>query len=48
MMAAASAARLPESDEYEADLSITVTDREGRRHSLPALEGFRLMEVIRD
>ena len=49
-MAAASAARAPEPYDYDADadLSVTVTDRDGHLHSLPALEGFRLMEVIRD
>jgi 2Fe-2S ferredoxin len=27
---------------------IHVTDREGRRHTLEALEGWRVMEIIRD
>ena len=27
---------------------LNVTDREGKRHSLEALEGWRAMEVIRD
>jgi 2Fe-2S ferredoxin len=34
--------------EYEAALSILVTDHEGAEHRLPAEEGWRAMEVIRD
>ncbi len=30
------------------DIHITVTDREGIRHTLTGLDGWRLMEVIRD
>jgi ferredoxin, 2Fe-2S len=30
------------------DFTIYVTDRQGVEHSLPALEGWRLMEVIHD
>ncbi len=29
-------------------LHIHVTDRDGERHTLEALEGFRIMEIIRD
>lgn len=29
-------------------MQIHVTDQEGKRHSLDALEGFRVMEIIRD
>lgn len=29
-------------------LHITVTDREGQTHQLEALEGWRVMEIIRD
>ena len=29
-------------------MQIHVTDQKGNRHSLEALEGFRLMEIIRD
>ena len=29
-------------------MQIHVTDRSGKRHSLEALEGFRVMEIIRD
>lgn len=29
-------------------MQIHVTDQKGNRHSLDALEGFRLMEIIRD
>jgi len=28
--------------------TLTVTDREGKEHTLPALDGWRVMEVIRD
>lgn len=29
-------------------MQIHVTDRDGQRHTLQALEGFRVMEIIRD
>ena len=29
-------------------MEIHVTDRDGKRHTLEALEGFRVMEIIRD
>lgn len=29
-------------------MHIHVTDRQGKRHTLEALEGFRVMEIIRD
>ena len=29
-------------------MKITVTDREGAEHSLDAIEGWRVMEIIRD
>jgi 2Fe-2S ferredoxin len=32
----------------EDDLHIRVTDREGAVHDLPALEGWRVMEIIKD
>lgn len=35
-------------DEPENDTIIFVTDHDGREHALPALEGWRVMEVIRD
>ena len=35
-------------DEIEPALTILVTDRNGAEHSLPAEEGWRAMEVIRD
>ena len=35
-------------DEIDAALSIVVTDRDGAEHRLPAEEGWRVMEVIRD
>ena len=33
------------SDDY---LSVNVTDQQGNKHHLPALEGWRVMEIIRD
>jgi len=30
------------------DMKLIVTDRDGREHVLEALEGWRVMEVIRD
>jgi 2Fe-2S ferredoxin len=30
------------------ELHIVCTDRDGVKHSLPALEGWRIMEIIRD
>ena len=35
-------------EDFDAALSITVTDRGGAEHRLPAEEGWRVMEVIRD
>jgi 2Fe-2S ferredoxin len=35
-------------DEVEPALVIVVTDRDGREHRLPAEDGWRAMEVIRD
>ena len=35
-------------DEIEPALTILVTDQNGAEHSLPAEEGWRAMEVIRD
>ena len=35
-------------DELQPSLTILVTDRAGAEHSLPAEEGWRAMEVIRD
>jgi len=35
-------------DEIEPGLTILVTDRNGAEHRLPAEEGWRAMEVIRD
>ena len=32
----------------EKELHIHVTDRDGVRHTLPALAGWRVMEIIRD
>ena len=37
-----------EADDLDFALSVLVTDREGQTHRLPAEEGWRLMEVIRD
>lgn len=36
------------SETAENETIIFVTDYEGREHALPALEGWRVMEVIRD
>lgn len=30
------------------DLKIYVTDQDGKEHEIPALEGWRVMEIIRD
>ncbi|MGM0423145.1 MAG: 2Fe-2S iron-sulfur cluster-binding protein, partial [Pseudomonadota bacterium] len=30
------------------DLSINVIDQQGRKHIIPALSGWRIMEIIRD
>ena len=38
---------LPE-EQDAADLAVLVTDRDGVEHRLPAIEGWRAMEVIRD
>jgi 2Fe-2S ferredoxin len=49
MSAAQMALRIPEIlDEVEPALTIVVTDRDGDEHRLPAEEGWRAMEVIRD
>jgi 2Fe-2S ferredoxin len=32
----------------EKEIKIYVTDREGKEHELPALEGWRVMEIIKD
>ena len=32
----------------EKELSLIVTDRDGVKHSVPALDGWRVMEIIRD
>jgi 2Fe-2S ferredoxin len=40
-------AERPDADE-SATLRLVVVDREGARHDLEALEGWRVMEVIRD
>jgi 2Fe-2S ferredoxin len=43
------ALRLDEpAEDLDAALSILVTDRNGAEHRLPAEEGWRVMEVIRD
>jgi 2Fe-2S ferredoxin len=36
------------SETEQSEVIIFVTDHDGRRHALPALEGWRVMEVIRD
>lgn len=36
------------SDTFEADLHILCTDPEGTEHRLPAIEGWRVMELIKD
>jgi 2Fe-2S ferredoxin len=49
MSAAQMALRVPEIlDEVEPALTIVVTDGDGREHRLPAEDGWRAMEVIRD
>lgn len=35
-------------EEYEYEHYIMVTDQQGVQHKLPALEGWRIMEIIRD
>lgn len=32
----------------EKDLTLVVIDKEGKQHDLPALSGWRIMEIIRD
>ena len=32
----------------DAELTLYVTDLEGQKHTLPALSGWRVMEIIRD
>jgi ferredoxin, 2Fe-2S len=49
MSAATGALRLPEPiDELEGAITLRVVDRDGVEHVLPALKGWRVMEVIRD
>ncbi|HEX2255122.1 MAG TPA: 2Fe-2S iron-sulfur cluster-binding protein [Afifellaceae bacterium] len=49
MGAATGALPMPEpTDEFEGAVTIRVVDRDGVEHKLPALEGWRVMEVIRD
>ena len=48
MRSSQAALRLDDFAEYEPALSISVTDRDGAEHRLPAEEGWRVMEVIRD
>lgn len=36
------------SQEEQSDTILFVTDHDGRQHVLPALDGWRVMEVIRD
>ncbi len=48
MRSSQAALRLDELAEYEPALTILVTDRAGAEHRLPAEEGWRAMEVIRD
>jgi 2Fe-2S ferredoxin len=49
MSPASAALRKPDPvDEPSADLVIAVIDRDGVEHRLPAIEGWRAMEVIRD
>jgi 2Fe-2S ferredoxin len=48
MSPAQAALRLDPADEIEPALGIVVTDRDGAEHRLPAIEGWRAMEVIRD
>jgi ferredoxin, 2Fe-2S len=49
MRAASGALRLPEpTDELAGAITLRVVDRDGVEHALPALEGWRVMEVIRD
>ena len=44
-----SAVRAAEPDDaFEGALTLRVVDRDGVEHLLPALEGWRVMEVIRD
>ncbi len=49
MNVTATALRIPEdATDLQGTLSILVTDRDGVEHRLPALPGWRVMEVIRD
>lgn len=32
----------------DSELSLVVIDRDGQKHTLPALSGWRVMEIIRD
>ena len=48
MSSAQAALRIAEAEASEAALVIRVIDRDGAEHVLPAEEGWRAMEVIRD
>ena len=48
MSPTATARRLEVLHEEEPELAIRVVDRSGAEHRLPAVEGWRVMEVIRD
>jgi 2Fe-2S ferredoxin len=48
MSPASALLRTDPAEEIEPSLTILVIDRDGKEHSLPALEGWRAMEVIRD
>jgi len=48
MSPAQAALRIDEYQELEPALTIVVTDQTGAEHHLPAEEGWRAMEVIRD
>jgi 2Fe-2S ferredoxin len=48
MSLSGAALRIDDAEEIEPSLGIVVTDHDGKEHSLPALEGWRAMEVIRD
>lgn len=48
MSPAHAALRIDEFEELEPALAIIVTDQAGAEHRLPAEEGWRAMEVIRD
>ena len=48
MSHAQTALRANPAENGDAELAILVVDRDGVEHRLPALEGWRVMEVIRD